>query len=73
MKRRTLGIRDVLRRLRLRPLQPGDEEGERRGVDNVDAMAATTTRGDKADPQGEFPGGVPPGYIKSYDEGRPRN
>jgi hypothetical protein len=49
-----------------------DEDWGRRDVDNVDAMAATTTRGEKADPQGEFPGSVPPGYIKSYDEGRPR-
>jgi hypothetical protein len=64
-------IRDLIRRLRPKSLQAEALDGSR-DVDNVDAMAATTTRGDKADPQGEFPGSVPPGYIKSYDEGRPR-
>ena len=61
-----MGIRNFLRRFRLKSVQAG--EGQR-SVDNVDATATTTV--DKADPQGEWPGSVPPGYIKSYDEGRP--
>ena len=36
-------------------------------------LAAGSTRSEKADAQGgEFPGSVPPNYIKTYDEGRPR-
>jgi hypothetical protein len=41
-----------------------------RSVDNVDAIAASQSR-DQLEPQGEAPGAVPPGYIKTYDEGRP--
>jgi hypothetical protein len=57
---------------RLRSLQAGDEDGVRRGADNVDALSAAN-RG-KTDAQGgEWPGAVPPNYIKTYDEGRPRH
>jgi hypothetical protein len=62
-----MGIRKFLRRFRLKSVQAG--EGQR-SVDNVDAMAATE-HGARTDPQGVLPGTVPPGYIKSYDEGRP--
>jgi hypothetical protein len=66
-----LGLRNFIRRLR--SVQAGDEQGIRRGEDNVDAMAASAGRG-----RGGAQGGanlgpsVPPNYIKTYDEGRPR-
>jgi hypothetical protein len=45
----------------------------RQGVDAVDAMAAIarppTSEGPDNAPLG---GGMPPNYVKSYDEGRPR-
>jgi hypothetical protein len=62
-----LGLRNFIRRLR--SVQAGDEEGVRRGADNVDAMAADGGRakgGESVSPA------VPPNYIKTYDEGRPR-
>jgi len=63
-------FRYYLRQLGLmRDHEPDD--GRPREVDNVDALAAATRDG-RSDPQGEFPGSVPPGYIKPYDEGRPR-
>jgi hypothetical protein len=68
-------LRRFVRRFRLYPLEPDEYEGGgRRPVDSVDALAAASTRGEKADGQGgEFPGSVPPNYIKTYDEGRPRH
>jgi hypothetical protein len=61
--------------LRLNSLEPEEYEGGgRRPVDSIDALAAASTRGEKSDGQGgEFPGSVPPNYIKTYDEGRPRH
>ena len=68
-----ISLRKLFGRLRLSSLEPGEYEGGgRRPVDSVDALAAASTRGEKADAQGgEFPGSVPPNYIKTYDEGRP--
>jgi hypothetical protein len=68
-------LRKLLGWSRLRPLEPEEYEGGgRRPVDSVDALAAASTRGEKSDGQGgEFPGSVPPNYMKSYDEGRPRH
>jgi hypothetical protein len=68
-------LRNLLRRLRLSSLEPEEYEGGgRRPVDSVDALAAASSRGEKAEAQGgEFPGSVPPNYIKTYDEGRPRH
>jgi hypothetical protein len=68
-------LRNFLRRLHLHPLEPEDYAGGgRRPVDSVDALAAASSRGEKADGEGgEFPGSVPPNYIKTYDEGRPRH
>ena len=66
-----LGLRNFIRRLR--SLQAGGDEGVRRGADNLDAMAATGDRG--RDPQtgvGAAPA-IPPNYIKTYDDGRPRH
>ena len=68
-------LRSLLRRFRLSPLEPEEYEGGgRRPVDSVDALAAASSRGEKSDAQGgEFPGSVPPNYIKTYDDGRPRH
>jgi hypothetical protein len=68
-------LRKLFGRLQLSSLEPEEYEGGgRRPVDSVDALAAASTRGEKADAQGgEFPGSVPPNYIKTYDEGRPRH
>jgi hypothetical protein len=67
-------FRKFLGLFRLHSLEPEEfEGGGRRPVDSVDALAAASSRGEKADGQGgEFPGSVPPNYIKTYDEGRPR-
>ena len=61
-------LRELLRRLRLRSDQL-DAAGQRR----VDATASAVTRGPEIEQQGEMPGTVPPNYIKTYDEGRPRH
>jgi len=70
----TITLRKLLARLRLSSLEPEEYEGGgRRPFDSVDALAAGSTRGEKTDAQGgELPGSVPPNYIKTYDEGRPR-
>jgi len=47
------------------------EEAGRRGGSNVDAMAVQSSP--KAEAQGEYNTGIPPNYIKTYDEGRPRH
>jgi len=60
-----LGLRNLIRRLR--SVQAGDEEGVRRGADNVDAMAAT--RDGSPDPRGGLPASFPPNYVREYDEG----
>jgi hypothetical protein len=65
-----LGLRNFIRRLR--SVQAGDEQGIRRGEDNVDAMAARGPSGRGAAQGGVNLGpSVPPNYIKTYDEGRP--
>ena len=70
-----MGLRDLLRKLpRFRSLERGDYslEGER-PVENLDAMGAADHREldfDASDFGGG--GGIPPNYVKSYDEGRPR-
>gem|GEM_PF-5777680 len=43
---------------------------ERQPVENSDARAAAASQ--HGDPSGSV-GGYPPGYVKSYDEGRPRH
>ena len=63
-----MGIRNLLRKLRL-----SSDALEAAGDKRVDASAAAMGREPKIEQQGEFPGGVPPGYIKSYDEGRPKH
>jgi hypothetical protein len=41
-----------------------------RPVENLDTMAAA--RGHESDPLGPV-SGYPPGYVKSYDKGRPKH
>jgi hypothetical protein len=65
---RRLGIR-----LRIGSLERGDFTSGR-PVENVDALAAAGRHGDR---QGTNQLGgsasYPPGYVKAYDEGRPRH
>jgi hypothetical protein len=66
----------LLNRLRallgLRSVQPEDVTGDpRERVDNVDALTAADFNDFDPGSGGEG-GGIPPGYVKSYDEGRPR-
>jgi hypothetical protein len=67
-----LGLRNFIGRLR--SAQAGDDQGFRRGGDNVDAMAAGGASG-KGDAQGgaNLVSNVPTNYIKTYDDGRPRH
>jgi hypothetical protein len=69
-----MGLRDLLRKLPgLGSLDRGDHSyaGER-PVDNTDAMSAAYSRDIDIDASGDGGGGIPPNYVKSYDEGRPR-
>jgi len=73
---RMLGLRNFIRRLRSG--QPGDDQGLRRGAENVDAMAAggASEKGDAmggANLGSDARSHVPPSYIKTYDDGRPRH
>jgi hypothetical protein len=62
------GLKERFRRFRER----GDVAVENRPGSNVDAAAAK--RNSPPDAGGDhLPGTVPPGYIKSYDEGRPKH
>jgi hypothetical protein len=67
---------NALRRLLYRLGIGGSDEDPYRGgdpkLDPTDAWAAAESRDvDPADWGGEG-GGLPPNYVKSYDEGRPR-
>jgi len=63
-------LSDFLRRLK--SMSPDEiEEGGRRGAANADAMGVHS--GPKAQAQGEYNVGVPPNYIKTYDDGRPQH
>jgi hypothetical protein len=50
------------------------DEAGRRGTANADALATGHAKG-KGDASGgaNLGSDVPPGYIKTYDEGRPRH
>jgi hypothetical protein len=64
---------EKLKRFRPRSLERGDmtSAGER-PPENPDAEAARLSSAPDASGD-HLPGGVPPGYIKTYDEGRPRH
>jgi hypothetical protein len=58
---------------RLRSMSPNEiEEGGRPGAANVDALSTAHAHG-KGDAMGgaNLGSDVPPGYVKTYDEGRP--
>jgi hypothetical protein len=61
-------LRNLLRRLRLGPRDMAGREDA-----HVDADAAAQSREPKLLAEGEYPGAIPPNYIKTYDEGRPRS
>jgi hypothetical protein len=68
-----MGIRDLLRKIPgIGSLDRGDHTyGDDRPVENTDAMAAAYGRDIDMDPS-DGGGSIPPNYVKSYDEGRPR-
>jgi hypothetical protein len=59
-------LRNLLRRLGFGPRDMAGREDA-----HVDADAQS--REPKLLADGEYPGSVPPNYIKTYDEGRPRS
>ena len=61
-------FRNLLRRLGFGPRDMAAREDA-----HVDAGAAAQSREPKLLAEGEYPGSVPPNYIKTYDEGRPRS
>ena len=61
-------LRSLLRRLGLGPRDPAG-----RSDAHVDDAAAAQSREPRALAEGEYPGAIPPSYIKTYDEGRPRH
>jgi hypothetical protein len=65
-------ISRLRQRFRLKSFERGDYtvEGDR-PVENLDAGAAAASREATADISGSSPG-YPPGYVKDYDDGRPR-
>ena len=64
-------LRQILRKLRFGSVERGEQtNGSERPKENVEEMTAAHS-GRELDTGGEG-GGIPPGYVKSYDEGRPR-
>jgi hypothetical protein len=61
-------LRNLLRRLGFGPRDMAVREDA-----HIDADAAAQSREPKLVADGEYPGSVPPDYIKTYDEGRPRS
>jgi hypothetical protein len=65
-------LRKLRKRLRLGSLERGNSTNAvQRPTENLDDMTAAHS-GHEIDTGGEG-GGIPPGYVKSYDEGRPRH
>ena len=66
-------LRRLRERLRIGSLdRAAHATEERQPVENLDATAAAASQ-HQGDPFGGSVGGYPPGYVKSYDEGRPRH
>ena len=61
-------LRKLLRRLGFGPRDMSGREDA-----HIDADASAQSRETKLVAEGEYPGSVPPNYIKTYDEGRPRS
>jgi hypothetical protein len=65
-------LRKLRKRLRFGSLEPGNStNAAQRPRENLDVLTAAHS-GREIDTGGEG-GGIPPGYVKSYDEGRPRH
>jgi hypothetical protein len=67
-------LRSLRRRLRIRSLDRGDysAEGER-PESNIDAGAAAAAQNMQSAISDSAGPGYPPGYVKDYDDGRPRH
>ncbi len=67
-------LRSLRRRLRIRSLERGDYsvEGER-PESNLDAGAAAAAQNVQSAISDSAGPGYPPGYVKDYDDGRPRH
>jgi hypothetical protein len=66
-------LRELRKRLRFASLERRDSTGAvERPRENLDGMTAAHS-GREIDTGGEGGGGIPPGYVKSYDDGRPRH
>jgi hypothetical protein len=65
-------LRKLRKRLHVGSLERGDStSAAERPAENLDGMTAAHS-GREIDTGGEG-GGIPPSYVKSYDEGRPRH
>jgi hypothetical protein len=65
-------LRTLRKRLRFGSLERGNStSAAQRPTENLDGETAAHS-GREIDTGGEG-GGIPPGYVKSYDEGRPRH
>ena len=67
-------LRSLRRKLRIRSLERGDysQEGDR-PESNVDAGAAAAAQSMQSAISDSAGPGYPPGYVKDYDDGRPRH
>jgi hypothetical protein len=65
-------FRQLIQRLGFRSREPDDfaAANQRRSVDHVDAVTAARSQHGMGPGGGQ--GGIPPDYVKEYDEGRPR-
>jgi len=64
-------LKRLRKRLRLGSLERGNSTSAEGTAENLDGMTAAHS-GREIDTGGEG-GGIPPGYVKSYDEERPRH
>ena len=63
-------LKKLRKRLRFGSLERGNSTSSaERPTENLDGMTAAHFGSDVDGGEG---GGIPPGYVKSYDEGRPR-
>jgi hypothetical protein len=69
-----MNVRSLLRRLRLRSRQTDDKSGATTSADKVDDASVDAEANDRqrdANLASATRSVIPPGYVKSYDEGRP--
>ena len=66
-------LRELFGRLRTRSDQDAEpSSASERPLDSTDAFASARSRDAYPAEWGNEGGGVPPNYVKSYDDGRPR-